>query len=175
MLAPVPVAATHKSHDTIVRVAKVYLETSFFSACASTRNDVDSQSWKGRSLSWLKTQAPRHQLYISAEVIAELSAPGYVNRETALQFTAGIELAPLTNEVVSLAQLLVDQRVMPGPLRGDAIHLAIAAYYGIEYLLSWNVKHLANPNKRVHLAQVLARAGKAPPLVVTPDVLWEDQ
>src|SRR5260221_6883697 len=52
-------------------MAKVYLETSFFSACVTTRTDVDSQSWKGRSLSWLKTQAPRHQLAISAEVIAE--------------------------------------------------------------------------------------------------------
>lgn len=167
-------AATRQDHDTIGCVARVYLETSFFSACASTRNDIDSQSWRGRSLSWLKTQRQRHGLFISAEVIAELSAPTYVNRDEALRFTAGIEMLPLTDEVLSLAHLLIDQKVMPGPLRGDAIHLAIGAYYGMEYLLSWNVKHLANPNKRVHLAQILASAGRAAPLVVTPDVLWED-
>jgi len=40
--------------------------------------------------------------------------------------------------------------------------------------LSWNVKHPANPNKRVHLARVLMNAGKAPPAIVTPDVLWEE-
>lgn len=156
-------------------MARVYLETSFFSACATTRTDVDSQSWKGRSLSWLKTQAFRHEVFISAEVIAELSAPSYPSRAAALEFTVGIELLPIHDEVLALAQILVDQRVMPGPLKGDAIHVAVAAYHGTEYLLSWNVKHLANPRKRIHLAQILMSAGKAVPAIVTPDVLWEDE
>jgi len=69
---------------------------------------------------------------------------------------------------------LIDQHVMPGPLKGDALHVALAAYHGMEYLLSWNVKHLANPNKRMHLARILMNAGKAVPAIVTPDVLWED-
>ncbi len=155
-------------------MARVYLETSFFSACATTRTDVDSQSWRGRSLSWLKTQAPKHELFISAEVVAELSAPSYPNRDAALGFTVGIELLPIHEEVLALGQMLVDQRVMPGPLKGDAIHVAVAAYHAVEYLLSWNVKHLANPRKRVHLAQILMTAGKAVPAIVTPDVLWED-
>src|SRR5262245_8532721 len=126
-------------------MATVYLETSFFSACVTTRQDVDSQSWRGRSLSWLKTQAPRHELFISAEVVAELSAPTYPNRDAALAFAAGIPLLSITAEVMALGQLLIDQKVMPGPLKGDAIHVAVAAYHHMEYLLSWNVKHLANP------------------------------
>jgi hypothetical protein len=155
-------------------MAKVYLETSFFSACVTTRTDVDSQSWKGRSLSWLKTQSPKHDLFISAEVIGEPSEPTYPNRDIALAFTAGVELLPLTDEVLDLAQMLIEQKVMPGPLKGDAIHVAVAAYHGMEYLLSWNVKHLANPNKRMHLARILTKAGKAVPAIVTPEVLWED-
>jgi hypothetical protein len=155
-------------------MAKVYLETSFFSACVTARTDIDSLSWKGRSLSWLKTQSVHHELFISAEVIAELSAPSYPNRDTALAFTAGMPLLPITPEAVALAQLLIEQQVMPGPLRGDAIHVAVAAYHGVDYLLSWNVRHLANPNKRIHLARILMRAGKAAPAIVTPDVLWED-
>jgi len=154
-------------------VAKVYLETSFFSSCVTTRPDVNSQSWRQRSLSWLKAQASRHSLYISAEVIRELSAPSYRNRDAARAFTGGIELLPVTDEVLALGQLLVDQLVMPGPIRGDAIHVAVSAYYGIEYVLSWNVRHLANPNKRIHLARVLMGVGKVSPLIVTPDVLWE--
>jgi hypothetical protein len=155
-------------------VAKVYLETSFFSACVTTRTDVHSQSWKGRSLSWLKTQAPRHELFISAEVIAELSAPTYPNRDAALAFTAGLELLSIDEQVLTLGQMLIEQRVMPGPLKGDAIHVAVAAYHGMEYLLSWNVKHLANPNKRVHLARVLMNVGRSVPAIVTPEVLWEE-
>jgi hypothetical protein len=155
-------------------MAKVYLETSFFSACVTNRTDVDSQSWKGRSLSWLKTQAPHHELFISAEVVAELSVPTYPNGAAALAFTAGIASLPITMEVLALGQMLIDQKAMPGPLKGDAIHVAVAAYHGMEYVLSWNVKHLANPNKRIHLARVLMIAGKAAPTIITPDVLWED-
>ena len=155
-------------------MAKVYLETSFFSACATTRSDIDSQSWKGRSLSWLKTQARRHELFISAEVITELSVPTYPSGAAALAFATGIAVMPMSQEVLALGQMLIDQKVMPGPLKGDAIHVAIAAYYGMDYVLSWNVKHLANPNKRIHLARVLMLAGKAAPAIVTPDVLWED-
>ena len=113
-------------------MAKVYLETSFFSACATTRTDVDSLSWKGRSLSWLKTQAQRHELFTSVEVIAELSAPTYPSREVALGFAAGIVLLPITAEVMDLARLLVEQQVMPGPLAGDAVHVATTAYHGID-------------------------------------------
>jgi hypothetical protein len=155
-------------------MAKVYLETSFFSACVTTRTDVDSVSWRGRSLSWLKTQAPRHELHLSAEVIAELSAPTYPNRDAALALTAGVKMLAMNDEIEALGQMMIEQHVMPGPLKGDALHVAVAAYYGMEYLLSWNVKHLANPNKRIHLARVLMNAGRAVPAIVTPDVLWEE-
>ena len=111
----------------------------------------------------------------SAEVVAELASPDYAQRNAALLFTAGITLLPINEEVLALAQLLVEQKVVPGPLKGDALHVAVAAYHGMEYVLSWNVKHLANPNKRVHLARVLMHAGKAPPAIVTPEVLWEEE
>ena len=125
-------------------------------------------------MSWLKTQAPRHEVFISAEVIAELSAPTYPNRTAALAFVVGMPLLPINAGVLALAQLLVEQRVMPGPLKGDAVHVAVAASHAMEYVLSWNVKHLANPNKRIHLARVLTAAGRGVPSIVTPEVLWED-
>lgn len=138
-------------------MARVYLETSFFSACVTTRRDVDSLSWRGRSLSWLKTQAPRHEVYTSLEVLDELSAPTYPNSTAALGYTIGIALLPIPNEAFQLAQLLIDQKVMPGPIKGDAMHVAIAACNHIEYLLSWNVKHLANPTSEYTLFGCSAR------------------
>ena len=125
-------------------------------------------------MSWLKTQARHHELHLSAEVIAELSVPTYPNRDAALALTAGIKMLMLNDEVEALGQMLIEQQVMPGPLKGDALHVAVAAYHGMEYLLSWNVKHLANPNKRIHLARVLMNVGRAVPVIVTPDVLWEE-
>jgi hypothetical protein len=69
-------------------------------------------------------------------VVAELSAPTFVHHDAALAFTAGIPLLDINDEILLLGQLLIEQQVMPGPLKGDAIHVAIAAYYGIEYNLN---------------------------------------
>src|SRR5207248_7968387 len=87
---------------------------------------------------------------------------------------SGVSLLPIDDEVRGLARILIQERVMPGPLAGDAIHVAVACWHAIDYLLSWNVRHLANPNKLVHLRTVCLRAGYLPPRIVTPDFLWED-
>ena len=59
------------------RVARVYLESSFFSACVSTRTDPKTAGWRVSSKEWWDTQASRHELFISAEVVRELAAPSY--------------------------------------------------------------------------------------------------
>ncbi|NOT00674.1 MAG: DNA-binding protein [Phycisphaerales bacterium] len=121
----------------------------------------------------MKTQSRRHELFISAEVIAELSRPSYRQSREALAFATGPGFLELTDEVLGLAQLLIDEKAMPGPLEGDAVHVAAATFYRMDYLMTWNVKHLANPNKRLHLTTVCLRVGLAPPAIITPINLWE--
>lgn len=75
-------------------------------------------------------------------------------------------------EVEDFAGLLVAQKVMPAPaISGDALHVATATIHRMQYILSWNVKHLANENKRMHLAVICMRLGLVPPMIVTPDML----
>lgn len=62
---------------------------------------------------------------------------------------------------------------MPGPVAGDAVHVAIATVNSLDYLLSWNVRHLANPNKVEHLRQVCHQFGLTPPIILTPEMIWE--
>ena len=112
---------------------------------------------------------------MSAEVIAELSHPSFKLGQDALDVVADIARLPITNEIRGVARVLVDERVMPGPVAGDAIHVAIAAVNELDYMLSWNVRHLANPNKLDHLREVCRRLGLVPPLILTPDMLWEAQ
>jgi len=50
-------------------MARVYLETSFFSACVSTRTSAKSVAWRETSIEWWQTQAARHELYVSDEVV----------------------------------------------------------------------------------------------------------
>jgi hypothetical protein len=61
---------------------------------------------------------------------------------------------------------------MPVPaIEGDALHVAFCIAHGTEYLLTWNQRHLANPNKRTHLAVIGARLNLPVPQIVTPDLM----
>jgi hypothetical protein len=155
-------------------MARVYLETSFVSACVTDRKDAGSVYRREGSLEWWGLQAQRHEVCISGEVILELSNPRYRRREEAIQFVHGLPVLPVNQQVLDLAQVFITERVMPGPLKGDAVHVAISVIASIEYMLSWNVQHLANPNKVLHLERICAREGFTAPLIVTPEQFWED-
>lgn len=154
-------------------VATVYLETSFVSACVTDRADPGSIHRRQVSVDWWDAQRLRHELHISDEVVAELSHPNYPNRGKALEWIDGLPVLPVNQETIGLARVLVRERVMPAPLAGDALHIAAAIVHRMQYVLSWNVRHLANPNKTRHLAVICLRLGFVPPQIVTPDLLWE--
>ncbi|HEX5244687.1 MAG TPA: hypothetical protein VFW23_15595 [Tepidisphaeraceae bacterium] len=94
--------------------------------------------WRVTSREWWETQAKRHELYISAEVVAELSAPDFQNSSRATEMLRGLSVLELTPEVGNLAELLVENKVMPGPAnRGDALHVAVATIHSMDYILTW--------------------------------------
>lgn len=153
-------------------MARIYVETSFFSVCVSTRTSDKSIGWRASSLEWWENEAKKHELFVSDEVIGELSDPRFLDSEKALKMVRGLSLLRVEEDVLQLAELLVREQVMPSPARsGDAIHVATAARNGMDFLLTWNVKHLANRNKRVHLGVICMRLGLIPPVLVTPDLL----
>jgi hypothetical protein len=132
-------------------MARVYLETSFFGACVTSRTSDLDLGRKASSNLWWESQSQHHDLFISPEVVRELSAETIPGREHALAMLKGLAVLKFTPEVVDLAELLVREKVMPGPaVEGDALHLAVAIIHQVEYLLTWNVKHLANrTNERI--------------------------
>jgi hypothetical protein len=155
-------------------VAKVYLETSFFSECVTIRTGTIDLGRRDTSLNWWKTQAKAFELCISPEVVRELSSPLFPSdvRDAALSMLLELEVLAFTDEVAAVAELLVRERVMPGPaVEGDALHVAFSVVHHCEYLMTWNQKHLANPRKRTHLAVICARLGALTPQIVTPDLM----
>jgi predicted nucleic acid-binding protein len=154
-------------------MAQVYLETSFFSACVWNRQDARSIAWQSESRRWWVQQRHHHELCISAEVIRELSDDSFQNRDEALALTVECLRLPITEDVRGLAMILIREKAMPGPAEeGDALHLAASVVHRCEYLVTWNVKHLANPRKVMHLRTLCRRAGYAVPDLVTPEYLW---
>jgi hypothetical protein len=165
-------AAVYNAPRKEPQMPRVYLETSFVSACVTDRTDTDSLYRLKHSREWWDSQRHLHELYVSPEVIAELSVESYRCREKALAWIGGVPVLEINDDVMGLARVLIQEKAMPTG-SGDPIHVAVAAVHGLQYMVSRNVKHLANVNKREHLARVCVRCGYIVPEILTPDVFWE--
>jgi len=86
---------------------------------------------------------------------------------------AEIPLLEVTTEAESLAAALLDEVPLPPKAATDALHIAVAAVNGVEYLLTWNCRHIANPALRPRIESVCRRMGFEPPVICTPQELLE--
>ena len=154
-------------------MARVYLETSFVSACVTTRTSLRSTYEREASLLWWNSEAKGHEVFVSDEVLNELSRPEYPLREAALRFIRPVPVIPITQAMIDFAEVLVRRMVMPQPIAGDALHVATAVVAEMDFMLTWNVRHLANPNKVLHLNAVCAEHGYLSPRILRPDDMKE--
>ena len=104
---------------------RVYLGTSFVSACVTDRDDTARVYRRQVSTGWWKGQPVKHELFVAQEVLAELSHPDFRQRSDATTLIHGIALLPVDQEVRGPARILVREKAMPGPVAGDAIHVVM--------------------------------------------------
>jgi hypothetical protein len=76
--------------------------------------------------------------------------------------------------VAPLAEKLLAERALPAKAHLDALHVAVAAANGVEYLLTWNLKHLANAVLWPRIDDACRDAGYTPPVICTPYELMGD-
>jgi hypothetical protein len=76
-------------------------------------------------------------------------------------------------DVVRLARSLIDHGPIPKQAEVDALHIAIAAVHGIEYLLTWNCTHIANARMRSEIEAICRNGNYEPPILCTPEELME--
>jgi predicted nucleic acid-binding protein len=124
-------------------VIKVYLDTSVISALydkrTPERQSLTEQMWKSLR---------DYDVYISEIVLDEINAASDELKETLLSAVEGFTVLKLTDEIEELAAEYVKQGIIPGKYFDDALHVAIASVNSINYLLSWNYKHLVKVRTR---------------------------
>jgi len=113
------------------------------------------------------------ELYISEFVLQEASNGDTQAAKDRLKSLDGIPEIEITEEVAAVAERLLLEASLPSKARVDALHIATAAIGGMDYLLTWNCAHIANPAFRFKIESVIRSFGYEPPIICTPLELLE--
>lgn len=85
-----------------------------------------------------------------------------------------LPLLELNVEVLAISQDLMDRGIIPTKAADDAVHIAVASVHEVDYLLTWNCKHIANPRNWRRISECLAANGMRSPVICTPEDLIGD-
>jgi predicted nucleic acid-binding protein len=146
----------------------VYIETTipsyYFSRRKSIRNDMV------RTRRWWDDERAAYDCFTSPIVLAELAQGESEQTQPRLELMRELAVLDASAEVERVAQVYRDQRLMPfnSP---DAVHVAVASIYNIDYVLTWNCKHIANVNKVRHLKVINRGLSLWTPQLITPHQL----
>ena len=80
-------------------------------------------------------------------------------------------MVAITGDLNSVTKSLIAGRAVPANAAEDAVHIALAATNGMDYLLTWNCKHIANASVRRRIETALLQMGYMCPTICTPEEL----
>nr|VFJ66748.1 MAG: PIN domain-containing protein [Candidatus Kentron sp. FW] len=150
----------------------VYVETSVISYLASrSSRDIIVAGRQAISRDWWENQRQRFDLRISSLVEEEISRGDSVAAKRRESFTMDIPSLAVSNEAIALAEALMEQRAIPKGSEEDAFHIAIAATQGVDFLLTWNFRHINNAETKRFIAEVVESHGYACPQLCSPEEL----
>lgn len=154
---------------------KVYVETTIISYLTAWRSpQLVMAAHQEATRKWWDEKRGEYELFVSEAVLREASAGDPSAAQKRLEALKGIQRLKTTKEAESLAKELVQHTPLPSKAGVDALHIAIATVHGMDYLLTWNCRHIANAKIRKELAAACESAGYEMPILCTPDELNEE-
>ncbi|MCC6581720.1 MAG: hypothetical protein IT440_14910 [Phycisphaeraceae bacterium] len=88
-----------------------------------------------------------------------------------LALIADLSRLDLTDEVAYVAEFLIGPGMLPAKDVDDTVHLTVATVHRLDFLLTWNLRHLANAQVARAAYHRLRTRGYEPPTICTPDEL----
>ena len=151
---------------------RVYIETSVISyLVARPSRNLLTAAWQQVTREWWDNRRSRFELYASELVSVEASHGDSDAAQRRSEILIGIPDLAVTDSAVALAKKLVGAGALPREAMDDAMHLSVAAVHGIDYLLTWNCRHLDNAEMKPLMRNVCAVAGYRCPEICTPQEL----
>ncbi|MCX7172807.1 MAG: type II toxin-antitoxin system VapC family toxin [Proteobacteria bacterium] len=154
---------------------KVYIETSVISyLTARPSKTILGAAHQQITLAWWETRN-QYELLVSESVLRECGAgdPGAAQKRLAV--LADMPLLLISEEALNIAEALVGQGIVSSKAAEDALHIAVATVYGVDYLLTWNCRHIANPEIQRGISEYLEQIGLFLPFICTPEELLGEE
>lgn len=150
---------------------KVYIETSVISYLTArpSKNVIEAGHQQSTYLFWDRNR--QFDLFASELVLAECSAGDSDAAGKRLAALQGIPLLEITAQCIELAKDLVLTGIVPTKASEDALHISIATVHFADYLLTWNCRHIANPEIQARIAHNFRLKGLFLPFICTPEEL----
>ena len=152
----------------------VYIETMIVSyLTARPSRDLIRAAHQQITRDWWDLERGSYDLFTSPLVLIEAAGGDATAAADRLAILKQIPVLPDNPNAEPLAEALLAGAALPAVAARDALHVAITATARIDYLLTWNCRHLANAALRDKIAAVVARHGYRPPVICTPEELRE--
>jgi hypothetical protein len=153
-------------------VESVYIESSVISyLVARPSRDVVIAARQAITETWWLERRTDFNLYISALVLNEIGQGDTEAAERRLKAVEGIPLLATSAEAQKLAEDLVTQGAVPVNNEEDALHIGLAAAAGMDFLLTWNFKHINNAYTKAAITAVVESNGFVCPMLCSPEEL----
>jgi len=145
----------------------LYLETSVIGAYL----DNGDPFRRDLTIRWFEHELPEYGVFTSLIVQRELERVEEPHRTGYLKILESMDRLELTEEVAILADGYISRGIFHRKFMADALHVAMASFHKIDYLVTWNFGHLANVRKQARVRLFNTAAGFFSPVIVTPEFL----
>ena len=151
------------------RMETISIETTIVSyLVANPSRDLILAAHQKITQEWWREEKARYQCVTSEEVLREVSLGDPAMGRRRVEALAEIVILRVDDAVRSLAKELVQGQLLPPAAVSDALHTAVATLHQVDYLLTWNCRHLANPHLQRKLRAFMAGRGLVLPEICTP-------
>ena len=148
---------------------RLYVETTITSyLTARPSRDTVLAGQQEATRRWWEEKRGNYDLYVSELVLEETAAGDPAMAAARHAALAGLPQLAQTPEVDALATRLLERGIIPPSAAPDAEHIALAAVHAMNFLLTWNCKHIANALHRRRVEAVCTEAGLVCPIICTP-------
>lgn len=155
-------------------MASVYIETSVISyLTARPSRDIVIAGHQQTTQDWWENQSHKFELYVSELVIQEAARGDPKAAQERLTVLKPFQALTVTPQALQLAQILLEKAALPAKSDADALHISISMTSGIDYLLTWNCKHIANAITRKKIELLCREQNYEPSVICTPEELME--